>query len=88
MGILTNAFRLLSTPADRGVGTRNIAVELTAHPTYSVYTPGRNIQRCLYTGSRGYLYVTQGAFQNSLQGNGSFNAGQLALQSLSKGKGQ
>lgn len=86
MGILSNVFRLLSTPDDRGVGTRNIAVALTAHPTYSIYGPRYNVQRTLNTGSRGYLYYTQGVLPTGLQGNGSFNAGQLALQSLSKGK--
>lgn len=83
---IASLFRLSPTPSDRGVGTRNIAVGLTAHPVYSMYGPRYNVQKNLSPTSRGYLYATQSAPIVSIEGNGSDIAGQYAMQSLSSAK--
>jgi len=80
---LASMFGLTPTPRDRGIGIDNLAVLLTAHPTYSMYGPRYNIRKSFAvstTGGQFYLYPS--APITSIEGNGAEIAGQFALQAL------
>jgi hypothetical protein len=76
-------FRFLFTPANRGVGVANLAVEKTqSDPIQSIYGPRYNVQRSMIVTGPANVKFQQSVPIVPIEGNGSFLQGQMALQSL------
>lgn len=85
-------FKFLSTPANRGVGTGALALERNqSPPVQSLYGPRYNVQQSLApTRQGGAMKVFKTVPIVPIEGNGTYLAGVMALQSLAdqnKGKG-
>jgi hypothetical protein len=76
------------TPANRGVGTGNLALaKPSTNPIQSIYGARYNVQMCLATTLQGgAMQFVQKVPIVPIEGNGSFLQGQMALQSLLKEK--
>jgi len=77
-------FNFLKTPANRGVGTGNLALEQTqSNPVQSMYGPRYNVERSLApTRQGGAMKVAQNVPIVPIEGNGAYLAGVMALQNL------
>lgn len=82
-------FNFFRTPANRGVGTGNLALERNqSNPVQSMYGPRYNVQGYLATTAQGgAMKYRQNVPVVPIEGNGSFIQGVMALQSLTKEKG-
>jgi hypothetical protein len=75
--------RYLFTPDNRGVGTSNLAYERNqTPPIYSLYGPRYNVQKTLAPTAGARMKLAQDVPIVSIEGNGSFMQGQMALQAL------
>ena len=77
-------FRFFKTPADRGVGTGNLALQMpNGIATDSFYNPAFMVRNSFApTMGGGRMKFQQFVPEVPLEGNGSFLQGQMALQSL------
>ena len=77
-------FNFFKTPANRGVGTGNLSLALSqTPPIQSMYGPRYNVQRSMAPCPNGAaMKLLQVVPTVPIEGNGSYLAGQLALQSL------
>ena len=79
-------FNFLRTPENRGIGTGSLALELgQTMPVQSMYGPRYNVQRSFApTNQGGAMKVFKTVPIVPIEGNGSYLAGVMALQSLIK----
>jgi len=77
-------FNFFKTPANRGVGTGNLAVERNqSPPIQSSYGPRYNVQRYMApTAQGGAFKFAQNVPVVPIEGNGTYLAGIMALQNL------
>jgi len=81
-------FKFFKTPANRGVGTGNLALERNqSPPIQSIYGPRYNVQGYLTTTRQGgAMKLAQNVPIVPIEGNGAYIQGVMALQSLTDSK--